>query len=110
MSGIGWYLNGKHYVLFGSINKQEDTYISNELWEYNPETEMWAWISGNLIEEKQINYTFPAFGINYQSVNTYIITDTPYQNYYAQPRVSPSIWIKDSVIYFYGGATNSPGM
>ena len=37
-------------------------YTSNELWEYNPEADTWAWISGNLAEEKQTNYTFPKFG------------------------------------------------
>ena len=62
MAGIAWYLNGKHYLLFGSMYKQEDDYASNELWEYNPEEDMWTWISGNLTVERKVNYTFPAFG------------------------------------------------
>ena len=62
MGGIAWYLNGKHYVLFGTIYERENGYTTNELWEYNPEDDMWIWISGNMTVERQINYTFPAFG------------------------------------------------
>ena len=61
VAGIAWYLNGKHYLMFGLLYDNYG-YTSNELWEYNPEADTWAWISGNLAEEKQTNYTFPKFG------------------------------------------------
>lgn len=45
-AGLSWVTNGKLYLFGGSGEESGGLYDGNDVWEYNPATNMWTWLKG----------------------------------------------------------------
>lgn len=86
VNGTTWVYNNKLYLMGGFIGTYSSCY--NDLWEYDPATNLWTWLKGA--------NTFNELGV-YGTLGEASPDNTP------GARELSSVWIYNNKIYLFGG-------